>query len=215
MRRCCEEVTGGVRITLLLMIIKRTICAKSLGCLLFSPHMEWMFYVLSFWMSLYVFELKSMQLKRKLNIVLCFYASVAYWRKAALIKGIQWCTIWVPKYTTKHNIRQAHLRNMVLHEKIYSPRYHFKCTTNSKKKPQKCKHDFYHSTRVMQESGFIDATTFYWQKVAGVCSSWFICIQLKLKKLSGKHAFDGWQLSLCLHVGSTLTLIALHICNSM
>lgn len=26
-------------------------------------------------------------------------------KKAALIKGIQWCAIWVTKYTTKHNIR--------------------------------------------------------------------------------------------------------------
>lgn len=26
-------------------------------------------------------------------------------KRAALIKGIQWCAIWVTKYTTKHNIR--------------------------------------------------------------------------------------------------------------
>lgn len=45
---------GGFRITLLLMIIKRTICAKPLGCLLFSLHMERMFYLRLFWMSLHV-----------------------------------------------------------------------------------------------------------------------------------------------------------------
>lgn len=105
MRCRCDEVTGGLRITLLLMIIKRTICAKTLGCLLFSPHMEWMFYLLLFWISLNVFSIEAMQLKCTVNIVLHFYASISYRQKAALIKGIQWCTIWVTKYATKHNIR--------------------------------------------------------------------------------------------------------------
>lgn len=41
--------TGGLRITLLLMIIKRTICAKPRGCLLLSPHTELTFHLLLFW----------------------------------------------------------------------------------------------------------------------------------------------------------------------
>lgn len=109
MRCCCEGVTGGCRITLLLMIIKRTICAKPLGCLPFSPHMEWMFYLLLFWISLHVWiEVCAIKMHTKycFVVVVFFYASIVYWqKKAALIKGIQWCTIWVTKYTTKHNIR--------------------------------------------------------------------------------------------------------------
>lgn len=50
---------------------------------------------------------EALQLKCTVNIVLCLHASLPYWQKAALIKGIQWCTIWVTKYATKHNIRHV------------------------------------------------------------------------------------------------------------
>lgn len=104
MRCCCEEVTGGFRITLLLMIIKRTICAKPLGCFLVSSHMEWMFHLLLFWMSLYVGnEVYTIKMHTKYCFV--FFCEHCSTKKAALIKGIQRCAIWVTKYTTEHNIR--------------------------------------------------------------------------------------------------------------
>ena len=100
---------GGFGITLLLMIIKRTICAKPLGCLRFSLHMEWMFYLLLFWMSSHVWievdAIKNAQQILLRGVYFFFFnASIAYWQNG-LIKAVQWCTIWVTKHSTEHNIR--------------------------------------------------------------------------------------------------------------
>lgn len=59
MRCCCEEVTGGFAITLLLMIIKRTICVekktnkKTLACFLLALRMGWNF-ICQCWTSSHV-----------------------------------------------------------------------------------------------------------------------------------------------------------------
>lgn len=109
MRCCCEEVTGGFGITLLLMIIKRTICAKPLGCFSFSSHMEWMFYLLLFWISLHVWiEVCAIKMHNTYYVVLVFFSFCKHClltKKSALMKGLQWCAIWVTKWTTEHNIR--------------------------------------------------------------------------------------------------------------
>lgn len=133
MRCCCDEVTGGRWITLLLMIIKRTICAKPLGCLSLLSHMEWMFYLLLFWMSLNVFLSKwSSAIKMH-----CKYCFVFACKPSLLTKG---CTD--ERYTVVHHLgykvrhraqHQARLSNKVLHKKIYSLWSHLKCTTNAKK----------------------------------------------------------------------------------
>ncbi len=77
---------------------------------------------------LYMFDLKSVQLKCTLNIVLCFFFVFFFFMRALSIdkKG---CSD--KRYTVVHHLgykvhhqaqHQAHLSDMVLHEKIYSLR---------------------------------------------------------------------------------------------
>lgn len=102
MRCCCDEVTGGLGITLLLMIIKRTICAKPLGCLLFSFHMELMFSAIV--LNIFAFNW-SYAIKMHSKYCFVFLFKHFLLTMSARIKGTQWCTIWAAKY--KRNIRHT------------------------------------------------------------------------------------------------------------
>lgn len=189
MRCCCDEVTGGRWITLLLMIIKRTICAKPLGCLSLLSHMEWMFYLLLLWISLNVFgRNEALQLKCIVNIVLCLHASPPYWQKAALIKGIQWCTIWVTKYATEHNIRHVSATRCCIRK--YVP-----CGVIWSAQPMPGRLEMQtKDLRLMQvDWSFIDS--FWWSTVPAMFEQWgWICpvIHFMDHNFSLSHLYMTW-----------------------
>lgn len=64
-------VTEGLGITLLLMIIKRTICAKLLGCFPFSPHMDRVIYLGLFFQVLSFLKVCAIKMHSKYCVVFC------------------------------------------------------------------------------------------------------------------------------------------------
>lgn len=140
MRCCCEDVTGGFRITLLLMIIKRTICAKPLRCLLFSPHMEWVFYLLLFWKALRVWIVHAIKMHSKYGFVFFFFIMQTFLLTEKADK--RYTVVHHLGYKVHHQAQhQAPLSNMVQHDKDIFPTVTFE-VHNECKERSKCKHKF-------------------------------------------------------------------------
>ena len=137
---------GGFGSTLLLMIIKRTICAKPLGCFLLSSHMELIFHLLLLWVSLHVWiEARAIKMHTKYCFMFLCMHCVLTLKRAALIKGMQWCTIWVTKHpSAQHQARLSYCTRGSVRSLLPT------VTSQVHKERQEhsqCKHNFEHWTR--------------------------------------------------------------------